>query len=150
MAQIFLIFICIFSFSSVFSASALENIEYKKLLAPSLILVQSEEYTALEYKQQEIKRYKNSEFNTDQVVDKTTGKLLCEITDIREAAAIRAEKNIGKAYLRACLIRKVQSLGSRYILFSGPDFISLYDKDLRKFLHKISSTPLKMRISKTQ
>jgi len=94
MVKIFFIFICIVSIFRVLEVSALENIEYKKLLAPSLILVQSEEYTALEYKQQEIKRYKNSEFNTDQVVDKTTGKLLCEITDIREAAAIRAEKNI--------------------------------------------------------
>jgi hypothetical protein len=150
MTQIFLIFICIFSLFHALSVSALEDIEYKKLLAPSLFLLQNEEFTSIEYKQQEIKRYINSEFTTDQVVDKATGKLLCDITDVHEAAAIRAEKNIGKAYLRACLIRKVQSLGSRYILFSSSDFISLYDKNLHKFLHKISSTPLKMRISKIQ
>lgn len=129
---------------------ALEDTQYKRYLAPSLFLVQNQEETALVYKNRTIKTYKNVEFNKNEYVDRATGKLLCDITGPQETPSIRAEQNIGKEYLRSCLIRRVQSLGSRYLLFTGPDSVSLYDKELDRFFHQISSIPLKIRISQTQ
>lgn len=127
-------------------------IEHKKTFAPGITFTQTDTETNILYHGNIIKSYPNREYPLILLRDMVTKKPDCANSERSTSTDNGVKNQLGKDYLRQCLVMEMRYYPNDYILFFGPSIdghtVSLYDIGLNKFLHHIIGTTTQIRFAK--
>lgn len=129
-----------------------EYLQNKKIFSPGITFKQTDTDTMILYHGTVIKTYRNYEFPNILLRSMVTKEPDCANSERSNTKDEVTRNELGKNYLRQCLIQEMRYYPKGYILFFWPSIdghtISLYDINLKKFFYNIIGTTTQIRFSK--
>jgi hypothetical protein len=129
-----------------------DYIEHKKTFSPGITFTQTDTMTNILYRGTVIKSYPNKEYPIVLLRDMNTQKADCANSERSTSSSDIVKNQLGKDYLRQCLITEMRYYPKDYILFFGPSIdghtVSIYDIGMKKFFHHIIGTTTQIRFVK--
>lgn len=129
-----------------------EFIENKKIFSPGITFKQTDTETMILYHGNIIKTYPNIEYPNILLRSMVTKQPDCANSSKSHTKDIKTKNELGKNYLRQCLIEEMRYYPKDYILFFWPSIdghtVSIYDIGMNRFFHHIIGTTTQIRFSK--
>lgn len=127
-------------------------ISHKRIFTPGITFTQTDTTTNILYHGKIVKRYQNKEYPITLLRNMVTKQPDCANSQRSTNMNDEIKNDLGKEYLRQCLIMEMRYYPKDYILFFGPSIdghtVSLYDISMNKFFHHIIGTTTQIRFTK--